>query len=457
MCEESVFPFRGETMCLRCGEACHRKCIHSSKHACDRFSFGVSGIGGGNESRNTQTRDVADSGGGGEGGVGDEENEEDEEEEDEEEEEEDSTSSGTKGLRSSQHAINMFFRNGLHAISTTFEQQVRRWPSLSFRSASMVKENCEEAKETQKSEAGQKKPAKAKRKKSTLGPDELLMLSKLEPKPAPGSKNCVWRAILRSTASKHKLARIVSALPPVSNAKYFEKCIEYILMDASSFPGQAMIHLHAAYIEIGLPNDQLYLTHARECLDSVSCAVLSVLMPDTGSDELVLASIINCVDRFVFNFSGGSMYKKCFGAALRVCAESDSATRQKCQEKALAAHQPFSFELEKTFLAKVTAAKTPHDKLEALVETIQSISCKSQSEGGATHESEGFLPMDADNLLPRFCSLLCADMSTQEKMTKNWHAEAHFITSMLRKSDSLLGIHGYSLATLEQSLKSLHN
>eukprot|EP01041_Mallomonas_annulata_P001935 gene1935-3755_t len=160
---------------------------------------------------------------------------------------------------------------------------------------------------------------------STLDPS-IVDSTAVENTPAPGSKDCIWRNSLRSIAKKFNLSRTIS-LP--ADPLILETFITSLISDITSFPGTVCQTLRSIYLELEFENCHLELAHARECLDNISCAVLTVLPADIAQDKDKLLVIVNAVDRKVLSTNDNAMYEKVWNAAQRLEAPADTRLKKK--------------------------------------------------------------------------------------------------------------------------------
>ena len=447
MCGENVYPFSGGTVCLRCGNPAHRRCIHSKKNRCSKFFC--------------LTFD---------------------------------NSSNNKGVSSSfvfSLPSPVWHNAVLSDNSQGIQPPLTAASSVSPSSTSTSSDMSEGNQHQQNVE------------------EHRFFLSGLDPKPTLGSNDCVWRATLLNVAARHRQQQQQQhqqqrTFPTLSDFKgiLLEKCILYILVDGASFPGQLCVRMHAMYLELGLPEDVLYLAHARVCLDSIASAVLSVLPPEIAADEDVLSNIINYVDRYCLVISNDAMYKKCFSAAQRITRLEDDSIRRLigrgggagnldgdgCGTDKLSSSHVTTIasslfvnadadavavvdslpllqfappatakdKLVSKYLCRFAELKSAADKLQQIIKVLQLLITPTEIEenvnDGDHFQREGISRVDTDLLLQRFSAALCAESLIRGTC---WHAEGLYLQMLLRKSDSLLGLEGYALATLQQALRSL--
>ena len=195
--------------------------------------------------------------------------------------------------------------------------------------------------------------------------------------PSPGSKDCIWRKSLRAIAAKFNLSRTAS-IP--KNNKALEAYVLSTLTNNNGFAGNVCQILRSFYMEIQFDSDHNALEHARECLDTISCSVLTCLPMELGQDKDKLMILVNTVDRKVLSMNDSAMYYKVWSAAQRLENNSDNFLKLKL--RSLRSSDP-SFTsmvtdkaLEKEViyrLSQVGSSLTAIDKLCLLVEALKAV------------------------------------------------------------------------------------
>lgn len=320
--------------------------------------------------------------------------------------------------------------------------------------------------------------------------------------PSPGSANCIWKKELQLIASRQVDKNMrkgvqfqLAESPDNELIRAFDSLIETVLEDTSRFPGQVCATLHALYLDKQFSSDVDTLLHARECLDAISCAVLSFLpVGFTACDHSTAEQVSTVVDRYVLGMSHRAMYCKAFLAAHLVSASDDhkfsslnsqynhhnmnkqdlscSTTTKMCEYCADARH----------VLAQTSTLLAPRDKLSHLKKALQEISksvlqhtCRcsrdpcppditetyddveTKIDPECQHNSTG--QIDPDCLIEVISNILLADNSSTGvgtgRHTIHWFAECTYMEYMMREGEWALGIESYALTTLMQSLRSI--
>lgn len=139
--------------------------------------------------------------------------------------------------------------------------------------------------------------------------------------PQPGTPHCVWKRSLQELSKDYYLTRMAT-VPKTSLG--IEKLVNRLLSDNSTFPGRVFKELRDLYMYLKFSQDTDYLVHAREALDNIACAVVSILPAEVGDDIDSLKLVVTVVDWRVLRQADGSMYDKVFGAARRHSTRMDN-------------------------------------------------------------------------------------------------------------------------------------
>lgn len=140
--------------------------------------------------------------------------------------------------------------------------------------------------------------------------------------PQAGTPHCIWKRSLQEISKDFYLTRMANVS---TKLHVLEKIVNRLLSDASTFPGRVFKDIRDVYMYLKFTEDTDYLTHAREALDNISCAVVSILPVEIGDDVDSLKMIVTVVDWRVLRQNDGSMYDKVFGAAKRLATRADNA------------------------------------------------------------------------------------------------------------------------------------
>ena len=331
--------------------------------------------------------------------------------------------------------------------------------------------------------------------------------------PAPGSADCIWRKNLQQLADDQSYTTKYSGVSLFSQSNSFTEesqlalatLIISALQDVESFPGKVCHTLHTLFLNTHFGHDRSTLQHARECLDSVACAVLSILPLDvTDSNQKLTEAVSDIVDTYVLEFSHRAMYCKAFLAAQLICDADDQKLisvfgkrLQSVNDNGVALEVDqfkqstcTQCESAKSILLSATTAVSPRAKLLKFRIALQVIS-SSINQHSYTHQRENSSVVDScsanfddDSLVKdsdeehkiNYCENSTTDadalvelISTALLETINigtlasgekyspafWFAECCFILSMMREGDWSLGIDSYALTTIMQALRSL--
>ena len=316
--------------------------------------------------------------------------------------------------------------------------------------------------------------------------------------PSPGSADCIWRRELHSIAAQQSNVNKNKVIPTLSCINEsdadsdisLDNGVVSILEDTRSFPGQVCTALHSMYLAKLFNSDRDTLLHARECLDAIASAVLSIVpLAITSIDTSISERISRAVDRHVLGLSHRAMYCKAFLAAHLINFDNDKKLTCAVQEKRSEMHdslgnsEPFDpceyCRFVKPILMYTTELLSPRDKLSQFKKALQAIfgsldnhTCTcitkcdileqpvytvSDSISAPDSRDEGDPCSGTDRLLEVVSNvLLSSENSTvtnaEAKTAEYWFAECTYIELMMREGDWSLGIESYALTTVMQSL-----
>lgn len=318
--------------------------------------------------------------------------------------------------------------------------------------------------------------------------------------PSPGSADCIWRKELHFIATQQSHINKYKDIPTLSNANEsdidsysaLDDIIISVLEDTRSFPGQVCSALHSLYLSKQFHSDRDTLLHARECLDAIACAVLSIApITGTSDDTSISERISRAVDRHVLGLSHRAMYCKAFLAAHLINFDNDKKLTCAVQEKRSQLHDslrdgnsihPCEYcSFVKPILMYTSQLLTPRDKLSQFKKALQAISSSLDQHSctSIVRSDEVDQPMcvELDHVPARDmiaerdrdpCSgtdrllevvsnvLLSLEHSSiiiaEAKTAEYWFAECTYIDLMMREGDWSLGIESYALTTVMQSL-----
>jgi hypothetical protein len=241
--------------------------------------------------------------------------------------------------------------------------------------------------------------------------------------------------------------------------------------------------LHSIYLDTRFSSHKETLSHARECLDAITCAILSIL-PVELPCPMIAERVSNIVDRHVLGISHSAMYVKVFLAAQMVNEMKDQKfslirieETKTISDSAEQSSSPISILLYSTTLI------SPRDKLNQLTKAVQLIS-NDMHPADSTLEDPLSVQMnrldieveaaniyldlekikssfvDADTLIELVSNVLRVYQCSLSEIDPRgcpvfWFAECTYIESMMREGDWELGIESYALATIMQALQTL--
>lgn len=316
--------------------------------------------------------------------------------------------------------------------------------------------------------------------------------------PSPGSADCIWRRELHSIAAQQSHINKYKDMPSLSCTNEFDadsdnsldNGVVSILEDTRSFPGQVCTALHSMYLAKLFNSDRDTLLHARECLDAIASAVLSIVpLAITSIDTSISERVSRAVDRHVLGLSHRAMYCKAFLAAHLINFDNDKKLNSAVQEKRSEMYassgngellDPCEYcRFVKPILMYTTELLSPRDKLSQFKKALQAISSSldkhtctcitkcdileqpvyraSDPTSARVFRAEGDPCSGTDRLLEVVSNVLlssehCAVTVTEAKSAEYWFAECTFIELMMREGDWSLGIESYALTTVMQSL-----
>lgn len=213
--------------------------------------------------------------------------------------------------------------------------------------------------------------------------------------PSPGSIDCIWNKNLQLVADeKSSVVQSVNVSLLLRSNSFgdeflfaLESFVQSVLDDLDSFPGRVCACLHTIYLNSNFGHGRSSLHHARECLDAIACAVLSILPLDiTANNYVVTEAVSKTVDRHVLSLSHRAMYCKVFLAAQLISDADDRKLSSLSLKKlhkfncTLLRHQNMSIEVAanygaaKATLIGATKMISPRDKLFQLRKALQMIS-----------------------------------------------------------------------------------
>ena len=345
------------------------------------------------------------------------------------------------------------------------------------------------------------------------------------PIPPPGSIDCIWSKNLQLLANEQsavvKSPNISLLLRSYSSGDEFLRTLDLVVQslldDALSFPGRVCSSLHAIYLNTNFGHDRKSLQHARECLDAITCAVLSALpLEITTKNYAVTEAVSGMVDRHVLGLSHRAMYCKVFLTSQLISDADDKKLsslnfdKQKKLNDLKLKHDSMSKEMSanygtaKATLVSATKMTSPRDKVSQLRKALQIISRVASTNSnlidghigptnsdskmftdstsieprieeiatGSTLVNEIYVDttvagvsneeslVDADALLEVVTQVILSTINSHEGNNAEmieifWFAECAYIESMMNEGDWTLGIESYALATIMQALQSI--
>ena len=213
--------------------------------------------------------------------------------------------------------------------------------------------------------------------------------------PAPGSIDCIWSKNLQLLVNEQstvvKPLNISLLSRSYSSGDEFLRALDLavplLLNDATSFPGRVCSSLHTVYLNTNFGHDRKSLEHARECLDAITCAVLSVLpLEITAKNCTVTETVSRIVDQHVLGLSHRAMYCKVFLTAQLISDADDKKLSSlnfdgqkkmndlKVNYDSMSKDMSASYETAKATLISATEMTSPRDKVSQLRKALQIIS-----------------------------------------------------------------------------------
>lgn len=276
-----------------------------------------------------------------------------------------------------------------------------------------------------------------------------------------------------------------------------QRIIVELLNDIKTLPSQLARVLHSCFINVDFTSEKEALIHARECLDTLVCALFTYFSHDSNSFESVdshLKEIIcNTCDNFMLNLNFGIMYNKIFRCTLRRVSQfvgCNIQQNEQCSANIRSSELNLSNDILlslKSLLTNLVEARTVTDKLDCLVKILQTLTASKNIPSRGNEESEivpdgqksqldtgistqNFIGKkedgsnsparirspDTDELLDVFCNVIQSEMSIE---SIHWLAEFAYMSCsiLLRESDSVsIGPQGYALVTLQQCMHILY-
>ena len=317
---------------------------------------------------------------------------------------------------------------------------------------------------TQRDEA-----AKARRKQNTNGSSKLMKSF------GPEEDICIWQTTLSAIAGDNSSLWTAKCLPPrlipraaptpANSAGYrdWNLLVRSLLSDGSSLPGIACSRLHALFMDLNFRDCDSCFSHARMCLDCISCALLTVLPHRISNEQNLTLEVVTLAEHYVLSLSRNSMYHMLHAFAKR--SGQRIRNREEMHDVLLDSSTSFPMssltpELELA-LKQLVGSLAVNDKLKALVGILRQITAPPSPPPAAIDidtENRLLLPatvaeIGADELVSRVTALIHA--SAQSGLGISWHAECYYIDKLSRGEDWRIGLEGYALTTFMQALHAI--
>eukprot|EP00981_Chlorochromonas_danica_P003932 scaffold743_cov177-Ochromonas_danica.AAC.20 len=141
--------------------------------------------------------------------------------------------------------------------------------------------------------------------------------------PEPRSQFCIWKSILRAVAMRQpNLSDQILHLEPEMQIEEMSEVVKEALQDKATFPAQVALSCLLVFLslnfntpsatsmdDVSITVDKM-LSHARECIDCVVCAVITLLPSTDLSRDSVLTAITTTADRFMLTQESSAMYER---------------------------------------------------------------------------------------------------------------------------------------------------
>lgn len=200
--------------------------------------------------------------------------------------------------------------------------------------------------------------------------------------PEPKSAFCIWKAILRAVAMRQSNI-LEHTLPfPTECSDDLVIAADGLLVNTETFPAQVALIALLVFVSLRFVSVDSMLAHARECVDTVLCALLSVAPEDLSKDRSAMQLLTLTVDRFMLSRDSSMMYEK----IMREIRQSSATALPRRSPGGLdVAAFPAQWKARCVrHSARLSAARAPADKLSALVRLLQYISTFQQGAGRST-------------------------------------------------------------------------
>jgi hypothetical protein len=208
-----------------------------------------------------------------------------------------------------------------------------------------------------------------------IGEQACMIVKVLGYMPEPGSELCVWRSILRAVAFRQ--SNMSRSLSIDSSTADLQDIVRSVFQDQLSFPAQVAHVAVTVYIALIKLDDfsGIVLMHARECLDSIICAFLSICNPEVVKDGIVISELCNHIDRYSLDMNFGILYNKIFRA---VSSYGERVETQSVLDGEEALANTFSLNCDDFMFfdqhaLEICSVRTAHDKVHKLVIFLQCI------------------------------------------------------------------------------------
>jgi hypothetical protein len=215
------------------------------------------------------------------------------------------------------------------------------------------------------------------------------------------------------------------------------KTIIRLLGEDKCFPFHVFWKLYSFFLTLEINNDELLLLHARECLDNIAFAVMSILPPIKNMDTL--RDVTNIVDLYTLRINEAIFYNKVFASCIRLSEKKD----EQLKYLSISADHSIAFNGINDALQNVSSKYTGMDKLFCLVKALQVISTDisflaTERKGDKDVCEHQDFDVNADELINKTISALIINVN--QSNTSQWNAECVFINAMVREGSWLLGI-----------------
>lgn len=217
--------------------------------------------------------------------------------------------------------------------------------------------------------------------------------------PEPRSQFCIWKSVIRAVAMSQDTLMELSFDGDVDTDD-LDIHVQRELSNPTSFPSQ--VARVCAYVFVGLvfPSVDDMLIHARECIDTVLFALLSICRDHVTQDQRIMAVLTSSIDRFMLTLYEDVMYIKIMSDIKR---STQVNLPESNPERIKSTHFPENWRAKCVVLStRIALARAPADKLFHLIKILQYVSKLAAASAPSTPRSK---PTKSTNLEPSISNM----------------------------------------------------